>query len=372
MYRKFFKGALMALSLSFALFFVNTASAANIILSPPKFEFEANPGDTIKEIIRIRNSGTEDIELTSTAQDFIAGSETGQPEFVSDSSSAFSIASWIEVNGGKKTVIKAGEKVEIFFTITVPTDAEPGGHYGVVFFSPPANTDDAQVATIERIGSLVLVRVSGEIKEEGSLSDFETYSKESDKLVDVENLNKKSFFENLPVDFAVRFHNTGNVHLKPKGKIEIKNFGKPVEDIGVKVELKNGVPVSREIVDYIPVNGSEGNILADSFRRFDTKFQGQAFWYKNEDGSKEVRWKRFSFGHYEATLTLDYGTKKETIVKEIGFWIVPWKEIVLGIIIFIALIFGLIQYNKWNKKRLEKKFRKMFEEEDNKKIDKKQ
>ena len=45
-----------------------------------------------------------------------------------------------KTTSGDAITIQPGEKKEIPFTITVPKDAEPGGQYGAIFFTPPATT----------------------------------------------------------------------------------------------------------------------------------------------------------------------------------------------------------------------------------------
>ena len=340
--------------------------ADGLTISPPKFEFNAKPGQILLDTIKITNKNNTPLELFVTVQDFVAKDETGTPTFINpqENNSDLSMANWISMEGQKESItLKPNEKKEIPFKIEVPSNAEPGGHYGSIFFSPPS--PKGQVSVVQKIGSLVLVRVEGKIQEKGKLNQFFTYkdllSENKNKAID--QIKKISFFQNFPINFAIRFENTGNVHTKVYGKIEIERYNKKLKNIGLKTVLKNGVPFEQKIVDFIPINDEKGNTLAKSFRRFDVSYQGEAFWYHHDDGNKEIRYKGFPIGKYKAKLTLSYGSGKENLTKEINFIIFPWKKITLWILLIIIGLFSLIYYRKWSRKKLEKRLRHMIEQE---------
>jgi len=342
--------SLLTLALVLGFLSVPLVSADGLTITPPKFEYTVDPGETLNGIVKLTNGGETLLSLTSDVQDFVAGNETGTPSFVSDADNSISLRSWITVNDNQPVVLEAGEKKEIPFTINIPNEAEPGGHYGAIFFQPPAG--EGQVAVVQKIGALVLIRVSGEIREEGNLNYFGTYAGEkSDKIL--EELAKTSFFENFPVSFAIRFENTGNTHVKPTGKIELYNFGQKLSSVGVETILNpQGVVIDQTIVDYLPVNDGRGNSLANSFRRFDTTFQGEAYWYRNDDGTKEIRYRGLPMGYYSAKLTLDYGSGNETITRDISFIVLPWKETLGGLIALAVLILLFTKYRRWSHARL--------------------
>lgn len=338
------------------LFFLSTpllTSAATLTIIPPKFEFTAEPGETFSDIIKLTNSENDPVTLSATVQDFVASGETGQPSFIENAEDSVSLRSWITINDGNPITVQPEEKIEIPFTITVPASAEPGGHYGAIFLSPPAT--EGQIGVQQRIGTLILIRVNGEINESGELTDFDTYTDTSQDTTptSVKELDTSSFFEYSPVSFLLRFENSGNVHIKPSGRIEIYNFGQLVEKSSVRTILNsNGVPVEQEIVDYIPVNDNRGNVLAHSSRRFDNTFQGTASWYYHQDGTKEIQYSQPLFGYYTAKLYLTYGSSNEEVVREITFIIFPWKQALLTLLITFILIYGFIRYRRWSHARL--------------------
>lgn len=345
--------------LAFSAFFV-PVFAEGIVLSPPKFELDADPGQTLSGVIKITNQNATPLILQSEVKDFVASGETGQPSFVDagTGNESISLASWITVNNNESLTILPNEKKEIPFTITVPKTAEPGGKYGTIFFFPPS--EGGQVAVVQKIGSLILVRVSGEIKEEGKLATFGAYPKE----MTGEEVQKKSgdfFFEKTPVNFALRYENSGNVQVKPQGQIEIYNmFGEKVAPAGIlSVVNEAGVELQKEIVDYIPVNDGRGNVLAKSTRKFDATWEGTPYWYKEEDGTKIIKYKGFPIGFYKAKLTLT-GAKGEVTTDSTMFFVFPWKEIFGGFFGAVILVFGFMKYRRWSRKRLEEEIRKQM------------
>ena len=177
----------------------------------------------------------------------------------------------------------------------MPQDAEPGGHYAGILvgrFSPEAleGSGTAAVTVGSVAASLVLVAVSGEVIEEGSIVEFRA---------------DKGVYEHFPVDFFIRFENTGNVHVKPQGTIEIYEGSNKVYEL--------------------QVNKASGNVLPNSIRQFD------ATWSEGK-----------TFGKYRAVVTLDYGTEDKTVTAELTFWVIPWKMIagIAGGV--IAVIVGLL------------------------------
>ena len=338
-------------------------SAAGIVLTPPKFEFNAKAGETINDVVKITNNDPTPLVLNAEAQDFVASGETGQPAFISPEKNdvAISLAKWININNGQQVTILPGEKKEIPFTITVPATAEPGGKYGTIFFFPPSQ--GGQVAIVQKIGSLVLVRVAGDVKEEGKLETFGAFDPKMTGE-EVAQSSSQFFFELLPINFSVRYHNTGNVHIKPQGKIQIYNmFGQKLDPAGVLTVVNEaGVEMKKELVDYVSVNDSHGNVLAKSTRKFDSAWQGTPYWFQKEDGTKEVRYKGFPVGIYKAELSLT-GAKGEQITQTVRFVVFPWKHIFGGAILLFIVIFGFIKYRKWSHKRFEAELRKRMKAE---------
>ena len=186
-----------------------------------------------------------------------------------------------------------------------------------------------------KVGILVLLKVSGTIKEGGGLLEFGSQ-------------NKQKFFSSLPIIFIYRFQNSGSDRVKPEGEIKIKNtFG------GTSVLL--------------PANTDHGNILPASIRKFmvvwtggedrdeSTGIKPQAMSGADQKlgffGMVKKEWSNFVFGRYTADLNLKYDQDNKEANASYSFFVIPWQLlsiifVILAIIGFLGAI-GLKKYNRW-------------------------
>lgn len=358
MLNKIFK---LFILLTLATGFAWQINAAWVSISPPKFEIEQDPWTTYDGIIKVTNGNPTSLTLQSDAQDFVASWETGQPKFLSSLGNTWSlsIARWITINNWELINLKAWEKKEIPFTINLPLDAEPWWHYWAIFFFSP--NDSWQISVVQKIWSLILVKVSWEIREEWRLTEFGVFPGNI-KWDDQTSVKSQSFFEKLPINFSIRFENTWNVHLKPVWKIEIFDmFWKQVKSLWVKSIVNDRwVEIKKQIVDYVPVNNINWNVLSQSIRKFDSQWIGTPFWYYNENWTKVIKYKWFVVWSYKVKLSLTWA-KWEQINREIEIIIFPWKEIWWWTLWFILFVFLFVKYRKWSRKRLEARIRKEVE-----------
>jgi len=190
----------------------------------------AAPGSSQSDVIKVTNNTDGPITLYSSKEDFVAGDETGRPKFVTSkdqTSETYSLANWIKIENENVTLAQ-GETREVRFTVSAPASAEPGGHYGAVFFSPGV-AGQSQVAIVQRLGVLLLVNVPGNIEVRGEMTKFSVGNKDEKEV-----FSEASDFSRFPIAFQTEFQNAGNTHLKPIGKIELvdengeilKNIGK--------------------------------------------------------------------------------------------------------------------------------------------------
>jgi hypothetical protein len=319
------------------------SSVFAMTISPPVQEFTADPGTIEKGVIKLFNDENNTRTLYADIRPFTARGEKGEPGFSDEKIDDYMLASWIHLER-TEIILEPGQRIEIPYIISVPSYAESGGHYAAIFWStqaPDVKSAGAGVAIASKIGSLVLLRVQGEIIEQGRLSEFSLKE-------------KKKFYNHLPIDFIVRFENTGNVHLKPFGKIEISDMFYPVRNlfsdgVGKKID---GVLVNTAISP----EGSEvpiGNVLPQSKRMFEVS------WAKNNLATppktflEKVRYEKenFALGKYEGILNLEYGSQQQKIQRGIVFWVFPWRLILVcltGFVFLILLIvFGIKRYNRW-------------------------
>lgn len=292
---------------------VATKTVDALTLIPPNFEYtEVQPGETITTKVTIFNESTDVLRTFASTANFGPLDETGTPD-IDLTSTTEGLASWIKIEKGPYQV-DAGKRLEIPVTMQIPVDADPGGHYAAILFSPEdaaVNGQGSQVAITQKIGSLVLIRVAGTVNESGSILEFDTAS------------GKRSF-NRLPVDFILRFQNSGNVHLRPAGNMTVRN-------------MLGGTSI------IVPINSNLAAALPSSVRRFDTRWEKSA---NNEKGNffSEFgnEWKNFAFGPYTANVVLTYGQANDkTVNATVSFWVMPWRIIILFLVV-VALVIWLI------------------------------
>lgn len=284
-----------------------SSSGQGFMISPVLVELNADPGKTYTINIKLKNITANTLVSKSQVNNFGAKGENGDPEIYLDDNEKISYALKGWVVKIPDYTFATQETKTIPVSIAVPPNAEPGGHYGVIRFTgvPPELADDqSRVALSASIGTLVLVRVSGEIKESAKIEEF--YAAQYGK--------KSGFFEQGPLGLTERVKNNGNVHVKPVGTVEVKDmFGRTTASL--------------------KVNDDNKNILPSTIRRFDQELN-----------------KKWLFGRYTANLALTYGSTNQKLTSQIVFWVIPWKLIlaILLLIIAIILVFrsGLKRYNK--------------------------
>ncbi len=272
-------------------------------ISPPLLDLKADPGETLKAQIRIRNVTKDTLLVKAQYEDFVAGNEEdGQPRILlnPDEKSPYSIKDWL--SAPDSTTLAPEERKTMDVTIVVPKDASPGGHYGVVRFTgTPPELADTGVSLSASVGTLVLVNVSGDVTQSAKIAELFTS----------QNGKRRGFFEYGPVDITTRVQNTGNIHFQPKGTIQVTNmFGK-----NVYVEQ---------------FNSDNRNVLPGSIRKFEQTFN-----------------KKMLFGRYTVRADVVYGSDNQITSQSISFWAIPYKLIAVILLAIVLLIIIFRQYNKF-------------------------
>lgn len=291
-------------------------SSLTITVTPPLFQATQAPGTEWRSQLRVVNSNNYDIAVTIVPQDFHPDGETGNAVLEEgakgDPTDSHRMSGWIEVPPGVIT-IKRGSTAELPFTIRVPINADPGGHYGGLLVSTqPGNTGAGSGAGISSgISSLIFMRVPGDVIEKGSIRDFYT---------------QKNVIETPDARFVLRFENEGNVHIVPQGNIVITNMWGKVRG---KVNINE--------------SSTFGNVLPASTRKFE-------FAWKELDPSP------LEVGRYKAVATIVYGVEgRQTVERTVYFWIVPFKPVAT----ILGSLFFFIWFISWSIRRYIKKALKM-------------
>jgi len=266
-------------------------------VSPTLFDMTASPTQQWTSNVRVINANEVPLQIYVDVVNFEPNGEGGQGSLtplLADENEGATLAEWITVEGGNQ-LIPAEQTVSIPFTINVPEDAAPGGHFAAILIgtrSFDSTGGAAQVETSQVVTALVFLRVAGDIIESGQIRDFTT---------------SKLISEAPAMDFSLRFENTGNVHLQPQGAITITNmWGK-----------------EREVLP-INQNSQFGNVLPESVRKYTFNWTGD--------------WSIADMGRYKAVASLVYGEEDRNFADSTTtFWVIPWR----ALLFVLALVGGL-------------------------------
>jgi hypothetical protein len=140
--------------------------------SPVILELNGDPGTTVRSSIKITNETQSSETLYTAALNFEPkGDESGEPNFISTKDG---LAAWVKSDNS--FVLGPKEQKVLPFTIEIPEGTEPGGYFGALFTStaPPKESDAGNVLLTERVGTLILLRVNGNLADSGDILEFNT------------------------------------------------------------------------------------------------------------------------------------------------------------------------------------------------------
>ena len=316
MFKKAITGAIL-LAIVCGLALSGSMPAFAVGISPVKYDnIKLNPGESAEREMIVTNNRSATYTYYFKALNFTAGdNEDGLPSFQDEQ---IGLSQWISTDVDSIT-IEPGEQRKVKIIIDVPMDAEPGGHFASLFvtLNPPSEDDFEQgVGLGSNLGLLLLVHVNGDINEDSELLEFGI-------------VEEKTKGNRLPTTFYTRTKNSGTVHFKPRGTIDIYNM------IGRKSES-------------VPANPLGGNVLPKSVRRLEAR------WLKSEDHNtdggffKELsnEWHNFALGRYKAVLNMEWSATQEPLTGTVTFWVFPWRVLLVALIIIVILLSGLKGYNK--------------------------
>ena len=293
-----------------------------LTVSPARFEITGDPGTTLAGEIEVFNEQEGIRTFFTSYENFEPSGDSGAPHFIGAKDG---LATWIRSDS--KVVLESGKRVVVPYSITIPQNAEPGGHFAAIFFGSqePGAQGGGQVSVGGKIGVLVLLRVSGEVVEGGGLLEFAAK-------------DNQRFFSTLPVTFAYRINNTGGDRVVPHGEVTIKN-------------------TIRITSSKLLANENEGSVLPSSARKFEVVWGNEPSASPEEKGlgffeMVGKQWSEFHFGWYTANLNLVWGDDlSQTASATYSFFIIPWQLLLVIIVIGAVLWFvgriGLRKYNRF-------------------------
>jgi hypothetical protein len=216
---------------------VLAAENGGLYLSPPYIDITVGSSQPENSFyLTVGNNIQTETTFNLSVVDFGSLDETGGIAFltVNDDKNQrkYALASWISLE--KETVtVGVGKTDRVKVTIVNKDSLLPGGHYGAVLATirTSAQRSADMVGINQSLASLIYVLKSG-----GEIPNLTFKSLE---------FNKNIFL--FPKTVKLRFQNSGNVHVVPRGKVEIKTGNGMIVALGI-------------------INSDSGKVLPESFR----------------------------------------------------------------------------------------------------------
>src|SRR5665213_367988 len=175
-----------------------------ISLFPIKFDVTIAPGNTYSDTVTVINPNDFPIGVQPEVEN-IAGGNQGSIDLV-NTDIPHGLSSWISIDETSFTLAPQQQK-QIPFSITIPVNGEPCGHYGAILFRGlSVTTTTSGVGISGRVGSVILVNVPGDSHATGNIADF---------------TGPSSYISHGPFQFSFTVNNTGNTHFTPQGDVTL-------------------------------------------------------------------------------------------------------------------------------------------------------
>jgi len=281
------------------------------VVSPAFAQIEIKPGQPQAQYaLQLTNHNQLDQTFTLQVVDFGTLDESGGVAFLgaptSELEHKYGLASWMTLE--KNTVfVPAGKSASVMVTIANRASLASGGHYGAVLATAvgdPGTPSGDSVGVKQVLSSLVLVTKDGGAQEnlrlDGQTADAHLW--------------------HLPTRLEQRFQNTGNVHVVPRGTVEVKD------------------PAGR-VVERAAINDGSQVILPESFRRYRADFTAlrPAIWP----------------GRYSLVSTYRYDGTDQTQTTTTNFWYAG-QAAVWGwglVLVLVLVVLTLAGWLCWRRRR---------------------
>ncbi len=281
-------------------------------VSPASIEIYGARNEVIERTVTVVNTSVAEQTYYLATIKFAAGKSSGAPEFIPYETDHSGLPEWISFPV-ETVMIPARTKVDVPFTVTIPSGVESGSYFAAITISTtPSEVVATNGASIEaKTAVLLFVTVSGETIEKLALLDFVTPDGPIQTLHDV--------------SYAFRIQNQGNVVVKPTATVTVKDI------------------FSRTIL-VKDVNTEEGRVLPGSTRTFSGELE------TIPDGFLETVFKQFDLfavGPVTATLSVKNGTDEQSA--QIEYWMIPWQLLIsmaVDVLILILIWKGIVRLKR--------------------------
>ncbi len=271
-----------------------------LTVTPVVIDEKGKIRDILNETLTLTNTGVGTLTLFPSIND--VNDANGQQPFAyaqNASGLTASLSNWTELSRGVID-LAPGETKTVPFVITISPNAIPNTYHANITFTQGTTREEADanppLATVE-----VNLEVDADIHEAMQLVKFS-----SDNVV----------FTGDDVLFNYALQNIGNQNLAPTGQIDIYD--------------RNG-----EEVASVDVNKEGNSISPDQTAQLASVWSGAS-----------------GFGKFKALLTVNYGSQQASVQDTVFFWVIPWKQLLIGFFVtMVAVVILGLYFNRWMETR---------------------
>ncbi len=191
--------------------------AMRIQISPVENRVTLNANEVNEYTFNVDNTGSEGYSFKVYANPYSVVNEQYSPSF-SNQNAHTQVSRWItfkndsgEYSQEATYSVEAGQRKEVTYKITVPSDIPGGGQYAIVFVEAiPKDDSSGGIRTVSRLGLRVFGRTNGETKESAEIL----------------NHNMDSFYMSGKIKTNGTVKNSGNADFNAIFKFKVeKIFG---------------------------------------------------------------------------------------------------------------------------------------------------
>jgi len=305
----------------------------NLTVSPIKEDITINPWETVSRTVKLTNNTAGVLHIITWKSDFEPNWDDWKPNFIRKSELVFQdqqLSEWISLSTSDFN-IAPWETKSITYTLTVPANATPGGHYWAVFFKNNSSETSSWAAVWINVdyGVIILVNVAWNLNTDIEIKDpvikktdwwwselvkdncpfwdltssyFDkkcidpikeiiddiTWKNNDEIWTDDANTNQTT---NEDKDFSVIFElpieNKWNTHIKPTWEITLidEDWNKIKQTWKEFIVNDAWVIVWEKVVDYIPLNDFGGSVIPGFDRKYICEWKW--FTYKKYDQNEQ-------------------------------------------------------------------------------------
>lgn len=289
--------ALFILFIISLLFFPPMITHAQIPISITAFpavqDITITPGERTRAQLQFKNNNNTPISGFIRVADYIISDKDGTPVLIENTElkPKYGAASWISFLYDRAT-IPPKDFITLDIFVDPPKEIGSCGHYTIVYFQPnetalgsPTGERNSATAVITKIGALL---------------NLTTETKQCTESAEITSFSYPTFLEYGPITVTYDISNNGDIHLSPKGYINLSNALGQLTDQNILEEKR---------------------IFPETLKS-----------YKHTFG------KKWMFGPYTIHIKSTYGMNDDKILtKTAVVWVLPWK--VMTVVFFALLIF---------------------------------